>query len=114
MSCNNCKTCKCELPEYVAITKVIAETKPWKDKQALEDWKLRVGEEEATKISEEAKERGRRLDNDFEQLHTTGSCENIALANFMTDYKIKEREQEVKSMNLGVKGRLDATAYWEH
>tara|TARA_R110002020_G_scaffold228221_2_gene438913 strand:+ start:661 stop:1248 length:588 start_codon:yes stop_codon:yes gene_type:complete len=94
--------------DMVSVTKVIAETKPFKDREALEIWRSRVGEEEAEKISKEAIERGRKIDADFKELHITGKCKNTALSNFMIDYRIKARELAVKSGELGINGRLDA------
>ena len=94
--------------KMVSVTKVIAETKPFKDREALEIWRSRVGEEEAEKISKEALERGRKIDADFRDLHLQGSCQNIGLTNFMIDYRIKARELAVKSEELGINGRLDA------
>ena len=95
------------MKNLLSITKVIQETKPFEDRQALENWKIRVGEEEARRISEESRARGKKLDEDFRELHETGSCQSIALANFMKDYQIMTREFNLESETLGVKGRLD-------
>jgi len=94
--------------KMVSVTKVIAETKPFRDREALEIWRSRVGEEEAEKISKEALERGRKIDADFRDLHLQGSCQNIGLTNFMQDFKIIEREYVVTCKELGITGRLDA------
>jgi len=108
MSCNNCEKCKCKKPKYASVTKVLNETKSWQDREALENWKIRVGEEEANRISEEAKERGRRLDDNFEKYHQTGSCEDLALTNFLLNYQIKDREMNIVCDQLELIGRADA------
>ena len=60
MSCNNCEKCSCKKkPKMISVTKVLSETQSWQDREALENWKRRVGEEEANRISEESKARGR-------------------------------------------------------
>lgn len=97
-----------QLQKMVSISEVLNKTKPYEAQEALENWRLRIGEEAAERIVQEAKERGRQLDDNFEQYHKTGSCKSIALSHFLKDYQIKYREKAMQIEELGIKGRLDA------
>ena len=57
---------------YPSITTILSATKPERSKQALEDWKERVGHEEAHEISQESIRWGHRLHH---------LCENYVLGN---------------------------------
>ena len=95
----------------ISVSKVIQETKPWREQEMLDAWERNVGVEKAAEIRNKAKERGKKLDADFEQYTITGSCENLALTNFLIDYKVQFRELPVEVEVLkGVvlKGRIDA------
>ena len=95
----------------ISVSKVIQETKPWREQEMLEAWERNVGVEKASEIRNKAKERGKKLDADFEQYTITGSCENLALTNFLLDYKVQFRELPVEVeviKNFFLKGRIDA------
>lgn len=95
----------------ISVSKVIQETKPWMEQEMLEAWERNVGVEKATEIRNKAKERGKKLDADFEQYTITGSCENLALTNFLLDYNVKFRELPVEVeviKDVFLRGRIDA------
>lgn len=95
----------------ISVSKVIQETKPWMEQEMLEAWERNVGVEKATEIRNKAKERGKKLDADFEQYTITGSCENLALTNFLLDYNVKFRELPVEVeviKGVFLRGRIDA------
>jgi hypothetical protein len=95
----------------ISVSKVIQETKSWRDKEMLEAWERNVGIDKATEIRNQAKERGKKLDADFEQYTITGSCENIGLMKLLLDYKVKFRELPVEhevAPGIILKGRIDA------
>lgn len=46
---------------YPGVTTVLSATKPWEDRQALQQWRQRVGVEEAQRISGRASSAGTRL-----------------------------------------------------
>ena len=95
----------------ISVSKVISDTRPWQEQERLEAWKERVGEAEAKRISDEAKERGKKLDADFEQLTITGKCENKGLTEYLEPFTIKNRELPIKfevAPGVILKGRIDA------
>ena len=108
-----------------SVTTVLGQTKSEKDKKALENWRKRVGEEEATKITKDAAIRGGKL-------HAL--CENFILDQKFTlpvhgsnDYhlwrqmhpllnkvnNIRQLEGALYSEKLGIAGRVDCVAEFD-
>ena len=95
----------------ISVSKVIQETKGWRDKEALEIWKERVGLEKALQIQKEAQERGKKLDADFEEYHNNGSSKNNSLNNYLKGHTITIREYKLELTiddNFTLVGRLDS------
>lgn len=97
----------------ISVSKVIQETKPYQDKEALELWVKRVGEEKAEQIRTEAIERGKNLDANFENYTITGTCEHLPLYNYLLPLEVNYRELKVECQvapDVTLKGRIDGIA----
>lgn len=116
-----------ETPEgkqYPSVTTVVSII----NEQAIKDWRKRVGEEEANRISHHASQRGtkvhdvieRYLKNEKEELYLAG-CNPIVRANFNSVLpvlnerlgKIYAQEVALYSDHLGLAGRVDCIAEWD-
>jgi hypothetical protein len=93
--------------EYPSVTRILAATKPQKDIDALEKWKIKIGYEEAEKISKAALERGKMYDQ-FVEDYTNGlDIPHIKLKNYLSDYEIVSREETIYNTQYKYKGRYD-------
>ncbi|MBC8555207.1 MAG: hypothetical protein H8D23_36805 [Candidatus Brocadiales bacterium] len=79
-----------------SVTTILDQTKPEKDKQALENWRKRVGHQQAASITKEASSRGTRMHTYLEnyikddQLEKPGSNPYSIQSNKMADIVINE------------------------
>ncbi|PSO79249.1 MAG: hypothetical protein BRC41_19300 [Cyanobacteria bacterium QH_9_48_43] len=55
---------------FPGVTTILSATKPEREKQALENWRKRVGAKEADKVKKDATERGSRMHNQIEEYLT--------------------------------------------
>ena len=93
--------------DYPSVTRILAATKPQKDIDALERWRIKIGHEQAEKISKAALERGKMYDQ-FVEDYTNGlDIPHTKLKNYLSEYKIISREETIYNTEHKYKGRYD-------
>lgn len=93
---------------YPSVTRILEATKPLEDRIALEQWRERVGIEEADRISKSALERGRKYDSFVEAFYIRKEeIPHKSLAKHLSNYELHSLEQNVVSVEYGYKGRYD-------
>ena len=106
-----------------SVTTILDKTKPEEKKKALQEWRNRVGEEEANRISKIASGRGTGVHTLCERYinnEPLGSCMPDALEMFLSikPYlnkinNIYYQEQALWSEQLGLAGRCDCIGHYE-
>tara|TARA_R110000868_G_scaffold318537_1_gene579259 strand:+ start:265 stop:834 length:570 start_codon:yes stop_codon:yes gene_type:complete len=92
---------------YPSVTKILSQTKPKEDAEALENWRNRIGIEEADKISKQSLDRGIMYDKFVEDYSKGIDIPHSALKSHLDNYTIVSREKEVYSNLYKYKGRYD-------
>ena len=93
---------------YPSVTRILEATKPIEDILALENWRKKVGYEEAEKISKNALSRGKMYDSFVEDFYLHGKdIPHEALKTHLSKFKLHSLESNVVSKEFGYKGRYD-------
>lgn len=93
---------------YPGITRILEDTQSQRTKNTLAAWRLRVGEQEAERKSQEGLKRGRHLDDLIQKYIKTGETGDIEIDNYLEPFEILESEKKVISEVYKYQGRLDA------
>lgn len=110
--------------KFASVTTALSATKPQRDIDALQKWRDRVGEIEATRISKESTERGTEMHN-LSERYLKGNQEPISVRNdsiMLFEQLITELnkidwwalELFVCSNKLGLAGRLDCIGFYNN
>lgn len=110
----------CSAKKYPSVTTVLYETS---DKTSLEEWRKRVGDREADKVSRKASNRGSQLHNAIEKYILTEKKARLFPNIMQLFFQIKERidnsitevygvELPLFSDELELAGRTDCIANW--
>jgi hypothetical protein len=94
--------------KYPSVTEILSATMPEDKRATLEAWRLRVGEQEAERIREVAFARGRAIDDQVAAIQAGEQVKDQRIVNYLTGYRIVEREMRVRSEANKYRGRLDA------
>ena len=91
-----------------SVTRILEATKPLEDRIALQQWRERVGMEEADRISKSALERGKTYDSFVEAFYIRNEeIPHKPLAQHLSNYELHSLEQNIVSNEYGYKGRYD-------
>jgi len=94
-----------------SVTQILSATKPIESVKALERWKLRVGEKEAERISQDALARGIALDEKIQQYFKTAEPGDEKIDQYLSKFsRILNFEENIESVKYKYHGRYDCLA----
>jgi hypothetical protein len=93
--------------QYPSVTRILAKTKPQSDIDMLEKWRIKVGPVEADRISNAALERGKMYDTFIEDYVNGIDIPHKKLQEYLKQFQIVSREENVYSNQYLYKGRYD-------
>lgn len=91
-----------------SITEVLRATQSEEKKAGLQQWRERVGEEEANWKQELAIARGNAIDENVQEYFENGACQNEFVEMTLKKFKILSLENKIVSEQLGIYGRYDS------